>query len=155
MISEAPAKLKKRFGFMAYVVGGYKAVLRNDKFKLRLTVDGTLYERTASAILVANFGAVLNDLIGFGEGIVQDDGLLNACVFSPDSLRDSLRILWKMIRKDFSADACLFYMAGREFHIDTEPPMMAQADGELLQATPLSVTVDPLAGRFLIPRRER
>jgi diacylglycerol kinase (ATP) len=155
MISEAPAKLKKRFGFMAYVIGGYKAVLRNERFNLRLTVDGSLHECTASAILVANFGAVLNDLIGFGQGIVQDDGLLNACVFSPDSLRDSLRILWKMIRKDFSDDACLFYKAGREFQIETDPPMMAQADGELLQVTPLSVGVDPLAGRFLIPRRER
>jgi diacylglycerol kinase (ATP) len=155
MISGAPAKLKKRFGFMAYVIGGYKAVLRNEKFNLRLTVDGTLYERTASAILVANFGAVLNDLIAFGEGIVQDDGLLNACVFSPDSLRDSLRILWKMIRKDFTEDACLFYKAGREFRIETSPPMMAQADGELLPDTPLVVCVDPLAGRFLIPRRDR
>ena len=155
MISEAPAKLKKRFGFMAYVIGGYKAVLRNEKFTLRLTVDGSVYERRASAVLVANFGAVLNDLIGFGEGIVQDDGLLNACVFSPDSLGDSLRILWKMIRKDFSHDPCLFYKAGREFRIETDPPMMAQADGELLQATPLSVGVDPLAGRFLIPTRDR
>jgi diacylglycerol kinase family enzyme len=155
MISEAPAKLKKRFGFMAYVIGGYKAVLRNEKFKLRLLVDGSVYDRTASAILVANFGAVLNDLIGFGEGIVQDDGMLNACVFSPNSLRDSLRILWKMMRKDFSDDPCLFYKAGREFTIETDPPMMAQADGELLQATPLDVAVDPLAGRFLIPKKDR
>jgi diacylglycerol kinase family enzyme len=155
MISEAPAKLKKRFGFMAYVIGGYKAVLRNEKFKLRLIVDGSVYDRTASAILVANFGAVLNDLIGFGEGIVQDDGMLNACVFSPNSLRDSLRILWKMMRKDFSDDPCLFYKAGREFTIETDPPMMAQADGELLQATPLDVAVDPLAGRFLIPKKDR
>jgi hypothetical protein len=57
MISEAPARLKKHFGFMAYVIGGYKAVLRNQKFRLRLTVDGVVYERTASAILVANLGA--------------------------------------------------------------------------------------------------
>jgi YegS/Rv2252/BmrU family lipid kinase len=153
MISEAPARLKKRFGFMAYVIGGYKAVLRNQKFDLRLTVDGSIYERQASAILVANFGAVLNDLIGFGEGIVQDDGLLNACVFSPDSLWDALRILWKMMRKDFSGDPCLFYKAGREFHIETSPSMIAQADGELLPGTPLTVSVDPLAGRLLIPRR--
>src|SRR3954462_9969384 len=93
MISEAPARLKKRFGFMAYVIGGYKAVLRNQKFTLRLTVDGTTYERPASAILIANFGAVLNDLVAFGDGIVHDDGLLNACVFSPAGLWDSLRIL--------------------------------------------------------------
>ena len=155
MISEAPARLKRRFGFMAYVIGGYKAVLRNQKFILRLTVDGVVYERTASAILVANFGAVLNDLVAFGDGIVHDDGLLDACVFSPDSLWDALRILWKMIRKDFSPDPCLFYKSGREFRVETIPPMIAQADGELLPDTPLSVSVDPLAGCLLIPKKEQ
>jgi len=154
MISEAPGRLKKRFGFMAYVIGGYKAVLRNQKFNLRLTVDGVVFERTASAVLVANFGAVLNDLVAFGDGIVHDDGLLNACVFSPDNLWDALRILWRMIRKDFSADPCLFYRSGREFRVETTPQMPAQADGELLPPTPVSVSVDPLAGCLLIPRRE-
>jgi YegS/Rv2252/BmrU family lipid kinase len=153
MISEAPARLKKRFGFMAYVIGGYKAVLRNKKFKLRLTVDGIVYDRNASAVLVANLGAVLNDLVAFGDGIVYDDGLLNACVFSPDNLRDSLRILWRMMRKDFSPDPCLFYKAGRDFRVETLPHMPAQADGELLDDTPLSISVDPLAGSLLIPKR--
>jgi YegS/Rv2252/BmrU family lipid kinase len=154
MISEAPARLKKRFGFMAYVVGGFKAVLRNRKFELRLTVDGVVHNRRASALLVANLGAVLNDLVSFGDGIVYDDGLLDACVFSPDNLRDSLRILWRMMRKDFSPDPCMFYKSGRDFRIETLPPMETQADGELLGGTPLSVSVDPLAGCLLIPRRK-
>lgn len=154
MISEAPARIKKRFGFMAYVLGGYKAVLRNQKFNLRLTVDGVVFERRASAILVANFGAVLNNLVSFGDGIVHDDGLLNACVFSPDTLWDALRILWKMVRKDFRADPGLFYKSGRDFIIETTPIMPAQADGELLGGTPLAVSVDPLAGCLLIPRKE-
>ena len=155
MISEAPARLKRRFGFMAYIIGGYKAVLRNQKFDLRLTVDGVVFERPASAILVANFGAVLNDLVSFGDGIVRDDGLLNACVFSPANFRDAVRILWRMVRKDFRADPCLFYKSGREFRIETTPEMPAQADGELLlPGTPISVSVDPLAGCLLIPKRE-
>lgn len=155
MMSEAPARLKRRFGFMAYVIGGFKAVLRNQKFELRLTVDGIVYDRSASAVLVANFGAVLNDLVAFGDGIARDDGLLNACVFSPQSHSDSLRILWRMIRKDFGPDPCLFYKSGRDFRIETVPHMPAQADGELLAGTPLTVSVDPLAGSLLIPRRNR
>ena len=154
MIAEAPARLKKRFGFMAYVIGGYKAVLRNKKFKLRLTIDGHVYERTASAVLIANFGAVLNNLIAFGDGILYDDGLLTACVFSPGNLREALRILWRMLRKDFAADPCLFYKSGREFKVETFPEMPAQADGELLSHTPLSASVDPLAGTVLIPKRK-
>ena len=155
MIAEAPAVLKRRFGFMAYVIGGYKAVLRNRKFKLRLTVDGTVYDSSASAVFIANFGAVLNDLVAFGDGIVRDDGLLNACVFSPDNLWDAMRILRRMLRKDFSPDPCLFYKSGREFKIETLPAMPAQADGELLPETPVSVTVDPLAGSLLVPKRDR
>ena len=153
MMSEAPARLKKRFGFMAYVIGGSKAVLRNQKFELRLAVDGVHYNRTASAILIANFGAVLNNLVAFGDGIVQDDGLLNACVFSPNNLRDAVRILWRMVRKDFRPDPCLFYRSGRDFRIETVPPMPVQADGELLPPTPLTVAVDPLAGCLLIPKK--
>jgi hypothetical protein len=33
--------------------------------------------------------------------------------------------------------------------------MPAQADGELLAGTPLSVSVDPLAGSLLIPKRNQ
>lgn len=154
MMMEAPARLKRRFGFMAYVIGGSKAVLRNQRFKLRLTVDGVVFERSASAVLVANFGAVLNNLVAFGDGIAHDDGLLNACIFSPESLRDSLRILWRMLRKDFRDDPCLFYKSGREFRIETMPAMPAQADGEILSGTPLTVSVDPLAGCLLIPKRD-
>lgn len=153
MMSEAPARLKKRFGFMAYVIGGFKAVLRNQKFQLRLTVDGTVYDLSASAILVANLGAVLNDFVTFGDGIVHDDGLLNACVFSPTNMRDSTRILLRMIRKDFRPDPCLFYVSGREFIIESTPHMLAQADGELLDGTPIVVSVDPLAGCLLIPKK--
>jgi len=154
MIAEAPAKLKKRLGFMAYVIGGYKAVLRNQRFALRLTVDGEVFNLTASAVLIANFGAVLNDLVTLGDGIAHDDGQLNACVFSPQSFWDALRILWRMIRKDFRPDPCLFYKSGREFRVDTVPWMPSQADGELLSGTPLTVSVDPLAGRLLIPMSE-
>jgi YegS/Rv2252/BmrU family lipid kinase len=154
MMVEAPARLKKRFGFMAYVVGGYKAVLRNQKFKLRLTVDGTVFDRTASAVLIANLGAVLNDLVAFGDGIVHDDGLLNACVFSPKNFWDAIRILSKMVRKDFSPDPNMFYKSGREFRIETTPEMPAQADGELLRpGTPVSVSVDPLAACILVPKK--
>jgi YegS/Rv2252/BmrU family lipid kinase len=154
MMAEAPARLKKRFGFMAYVIGGYKAVLRNQRFRLRLVVDGTSYDLEASAVLIANFGAVLNNLVAFGDGIVHDDGLLNACVFSPGNLRDSMRILWRMLRKDFSPDPCLFYKSGRDFRVETFPPMPVQADGELLPDTPLSARVDPLAGCLLIPKKK-
>jgi YegS/Rv2252/BmrU family lipid kinase len=154
MIADAPAPLKRRFGFFAYVLSATRAVLRMEKFAVRLTVDGVVVERQASAVLIANFGAVLNDLISFGDGIRRDDGLLNACVYSPKHLRDAMRILWKMSRKNFSADPCVTYHAGKEFRLETIPPQLGQADGELLGNSPFDISVEPLAGRVLVPRAE-
>lgn len=155
MIELAPRRLKRRLGFFAYVIGGFRAVLALQKFDLRLTVDGEVLERRASAVMIANFGAVLNDLVTFGDGIRHDDGLLDACVFSPDNFADSVRVLWRMLRKDFRPHPSMLYRAGREFSIETVPPRNVQADGEILPQTPVSVSVEPLMGRLIVPRRNR
>lgn len=152
MIELAPARLKRRFGFFAYVIGGFKAVLALQKFQLRLTVDGEVIEREAAAVLIANFGAVLNDLVTFGDGIRRDDGLLNACVFSPMNFPEALHVLWRMMRRDFTPHPAMLYRAGREFTIETTPARAVQADGEILPSTPVSVRVEPSAGRVLVPR---
>jgi diacylglycerol kinase family enzyme len=102
--------------------------------------------------MVTNFGAVLNELIALGPGIKSDDGLLDLCVFSPSGLRDAVRILWRLVRKDFRTDPCLLYRPGRRFRIETDPPRTAQADGEVLGPTPLEITVEPRGACLLVPR---
>jgi diacylglycerol kinase (ATP) len=118
-----------------------------------VTVDGEVIERDASAVMLANFGAVLNDLIRLGPGIQHDDGKLDLCVFSPGTARDAVRVAWKLLRKDFQADPCMLYRAGRHFRVETFPPRPVQADGELLGDTPFEVTVEPLAAQLLVPHR--
>ena len=153
MIANAPGPLKRRLGFFAYVIGALKAFAKLEKFTVRLTVDGEMKEMRASAVLIANFGAVMNNLIAFGDGIQRDDGGLNACVYSPGSVFDAARILWKMARKNFTPDPCIYYRSGSSFVIETDPPRIGQADGELIGNSPFSVTVDPLAARVLVPKR--
>jgi diacylglycerol kinase (ATP) len=154
MIAEASMALKRQFGVLAYMLSWSRAVLRHETFGVRITVDGgPPIEQNASAVMVANFGAVLNDLIRLGPGIRQDDGKLDLCVFSPGTARDAARVAWKLLRKDFRADPCMLYRAGRQFRIETDPPRAVQADGELLGATPFEVAVEPLAAQLLVPRR--
>jgi YegS/Rv2252/BmrU family lipid kinase len=153
MIEGAPARLKRRLGVLAYALSAARAVIRRDEFMVRATVDGTLHQRKASAVMVANFGAVLNDLIRLGPGIRSDDGLLDLCIFSPSTLRDAVRVMWRLVRKDFRTDPCMLYAPGRTFHIETDPARAAQSDGELIGSTPLDITVAPRAALMLIPRR--
>ena len=153
MIANAPGPLKRRIGFFAYVIGALRAFAKLDKFVVNLTVDGEVTTMKASAVLVANFGAVMSDLISFGDGIKRDDGVLNACVYSPRNPLDALRILYKMSAKKFTPDPCIYYKSGSTFTIETDPPYIGQADGELIGTGPFTIHVEPLAARVLVPRR--
>jgi diacylglycerol kinase (ATP) len=153
MVAEASAMLKRHLGVPAYMLSWVTAALRRETFLARVTVDGETIEREASAVMLANFGAVLNDLIRLGPGILHDDGKLDLCVFSPGTARDAVRVAWKLLRKDFQSDPCMLYRAGRQFRVETVPPRPVQADGELLGDTPFDVMVEPLAARLLVPHR--
>jgi len=153
MIDETDPELKRRFGIGAYIHTGVKVGLSRKPFRVRVNADGETIEREATALMVANFGTVLDRLFVLGPGIEQDDGRLDLCVFSPRHSPDVVRIAWRLFRRDFKTDASLLYRSGREFRIECDPPQLYQADGELLGTTPYSVRVEPLAARLLVAKR--
>lgn len=155
MIAAATARMKRRFGILSYLIVGTRALFRLEHFRVRVEVDGQEHEFDAIAVLVANFGTLLHDLVTLGDGIRRDDGLLNVCVFAPKRIRDILRITWRLARKDFRADPCMFYRSGRRIRVEPDSPRMAQADGELIGPTPLDIEVEPLAARLLLPKGRR
>jgi YegS/Rv2252/BmrU family lipid kinase len=157
MVAETPGWLKRRLGVLAYAIMGtraaLRAVLRRKFFRARLTIDGASYEREAAAVMIANFGAVLGNRITLGPEIRTDDGLLDACLFSPRTTQDAFRIMWRLMRRDFRSDPCMLYQRGQSIRLETEPPLPWQADGELMGTTPFDVVVEPLAVRLLVPKR--
>lgn len=157
MVEETPRWMKHRLGVLAYTLiatrAALRAVLRRQFFLVRVEVDGEIIERRAAAVMFANFGAILEDRIAFGPDIEVDDGVLDCCIFSPRHLRDAMRIMWRVTRRDFRPDPSILYRKGARFHLETEPVLMLQADGELLGPTPADITVEPLAAHLLIPRR--
>jgi len=155
MIATTSSTWKRRVGVIAYVVTGARHALVRRRFSATITVDGVAVTRTASSVLVANFGALLNGLITLGDGIRYDDGMLDVCIFDPRSTLDAVRIALRLLTGRAGSDPAMAYLRGREIVVSTEPPLPAQADGELIGATPFAVTVEPLAARLLIPHSER
>jgi diacylglycerol kinase (ATP) len=157
MVQETPRWMKRRLGVLAYTIMASKAALRavvlRQFFDVRVEVDGEVIERRAAAVMFANFGAILEDRISFGPDIAVDDGVLDCCIFSPTHLRDALRIMWRVTRRDFRADPSILYRKGKHFRLTTDPVLVLQADGELLGPTPAEITVEPLAAHLLVPRR--
>jgi YegS/Rv2252/BmrU family lipid kinase len=157
MVAETPSWLKRHLGVLAYTIIGsraaLRAVLKQQFFRARVTIDGTVHERDAAAVMIANVGAVLGNRITLGPEIRTDDGLLDGCVFSPRTLRDAMRIMRRLMRRDFRSDPCMLYCRGKDIRVETTPPLPWQADGELMGTTPFHVVVEPLAVRLLVPKR--
>jgi diacylglycerol kinase (ATP) len=154
MIAETSTRWKQRLGIAAYVVVAARAILRQDRFTVRVTADGQVLERRASALLVANFGVLLNNLITLGDGIRYDDGVLDACLFDPQTFGDAVRIMRKLIFRDFRPDPAMSYLSGKRLAVETDPPRIAQADGDIIGKSPFSVVTEPLAGCIIIPHRQ-
>lgn len=157
MIRNTPRWMKHYFGVLAYAVIGTVAALRilfrRQLINARVTVDGVTENRLASTILVANFGALLNDRITLGPTIQSDDGLLDVCVFAPRSVLDGCRVTWRLLTRNFADHPAMSYRRGARILIETDPPCEAQADGELIGMTPLDISVEPLVVRLLVPAR--
>ena len=130
---------------------GAAHAVRHQRFSVRVTVDDTVIERDASAVLVANFGVLVSGLLTLGDGIRYDDGMLDVCIFDPVNALGALRLARRMVFRDFSIDPGMTYLRGRVISVETDPVLPAQADGDLMGSTPLSIVTDPLAARVLVP----
>ena len=154
LVEQTPAWMKRVFGVGAYAVMGsiaaLRILLRRDRIQATVTIDGVTETREVTTILVANFGALL---ITLGPKIQSDDGLLDVCLFDPRSVFDAIRIMWRLLRRDFSEHPAMSYRRGARIRIETTPPCAAQADGELIGLTPLDIVVEPLSVRLLVPAR--
>lgn len=153
MLERASPRLKRRFGVLAYVTAATHASLRYEPFELQATVDGSRHTFHAAAAMVLNFGTALGGRLQLGPAVDPSDGWLNLCVFAPRSLADALDIGWRIVRHRLSEASHMHFLKGRSIRLETVPPRMAQADGELLGTAPLECVVRPLAARLLVPAR--
>jgi diacylglycerol kinase (ATP) len=95
---------------------------------------------------------VLGGLLQLGPAIVPDDGMLDLCVFAPRTMRDAMRLGWRILRHDVREAPHMFFLKGRDIRLESTPVRMAQADGELIGPTPIACRAVPRAARILAPR---
>jgi len=154
MIDGASPAAKRRFGVGAYIWSGARVLIgtRPKNFAVRLEVDGTVYEREAGLAMIANVGAIMDGRIGLGPGVSPTDGLLDACILSPNGVTDGLVLASRMARRDFRDDPRMLFVRGRQVRLEAAAHVPAQADGELIPGGSLDARAVPGGALFLCPR---
>lgn len=147
--------LKDRWGFGAYLFAGLRKIVTPPSARFRITTDGETFEIDAASVLVANVGQLFHELfpveLHIGPGVSFHDGLLDVCIFAPRSVADVAAVLWKVAFRQFSSDQRMIYLQARDIYIESDPPVVTQADGDCIGQTPFAAHAVPGGVRVLVP----
>lgn len=144
---------KRRFGRVAYLWTGLKALLGLQPRRFRLRIDGQRHDLQAAEVEVANLGAVGEPAIRWGPHVCVDDGMVDICVVRARSVLDLLRIASSvLLGRQRSEPNLHFLQAQHEVRIAADLRLPVQGDGDFIGYTPVRIRVVPGALKVIVPR---
>ncbi|UAJ79780.1 hypothetical protein IT072_01430 [Leifsonia sp. ZF2019] len=169
MIANARPELKRRFGWLAYVDAGFRALPKARKVRIRYRLDAG-QERSAhvSTILIANCGTLPGNMELIPDGSV-DDGLLDVAILQPASVFGWLaiwrKVTWenRVLRRsalgrriirftDRAVRTRLSYLRGADVRLRVEQPEPFELDGDAFgDIVALDLAVDKGGLRVRVP----
>jgi diacylglycerol kinase (ATP) len=158
IIAGATRALKSRFGLGAYLFSGLRSGIVPPAADFRVLADDTELHVRAAMVLVANMGEYVANVIPpvtvtVGPDISFRDGLLDVCVFAPRRASDVAALLWRIARRRYRGDDRLIYLRAAHVRVESDPPVVTEADGDLVGSTPLAAHVVPGGITVLLPPR--
>ena len=148
MVEGADRELKNKWGTLAYLMAGWKALGTRDHFEVTVTAAGKTYPSfEAGSVMVAN-AAPPTSVLAHGEGeVVIDDGLLDITIATAESKLNAIATLLSLfgaaIAKTEVDRPNVVHGRGRRLRISTEPPQKVVIDGEIVGTTPVEVECIP------------
>ncbi len=154
-IMEAAEPLKATLGVAAYLVGALQN-LTPTVSRFTLELDGRTIHTEGIAVLVMNMVRIQFDL-ALTHSSDPSDGIFEVVVLRTKNVPELIPAVWAAFLDRFidnpDRSAGLEIHTASEIHIQADPPLPLQYDGEVLKATtPMCVRVLPRAARMLVSR---
>lgn len=143
-------------GKRAYTTGVVVGLFKAMKNKCRVTVDGKLLNPAGTLLLctLAN-GQYVGGSYRCAPRSLDNDGLLEVCLFRPTSQLTFLRLVKQYQNgTHLESPGCqkiMEYCRGKVIHVEAPEGFVYSCDGELVQGNDFTVEVVPHAIRFAVP----
>ena len=143
MMADATEGLKRFAGWPAYVASGLRH-LRDPMMQVQIRIDDAPpVRRRARTVLIGNVGRLQGGLELLLDA-EADDGLLDVVVVAPRTIRDWIRLGWRVIRRDRTRHPHLERFRGRSVLVEADRIAPRQMDGEVIEdGQSLSARVEP------------
>lgn len=140
-------QLKKKFGPLAYVWAGLKALMEN---KPSLTAASGNQQLDGQLILIGNGRLYGGDFATFQDAQL-DDGKLDVCAFPRVNLWTLLRCAGPLLWANRLPEAVVRRMQTEEFTLNGPESASFELDGELVGKLPVKFAVVPRGLRVIVP----
>ena len=138
----ADPKLKKRIRWAAYVPPAIAGAFA-DQTEFTVTVDGDVTRARSSLVLVANSAQLLSSKIHLVKDVSRVDGAFDVLIYTATN---PLQLAWAGLASmtgRLEHTGQVIRLRGTSIKIESNPPVPAELDGEVVGETPLDIEVIP------------
>jgi YegS/Rv2252/BmrU family lipid kinase len=153
LIADASRKMKDKLGFFAYVVTGIQSLFSLKSSNVEAIIDGIPYQFRAHTLMVLNVGEIPGTPVSVGDNVSPHDGTLDLLVASNSSLWGIVKIIFRLLTKQFHGGSELRYIRASKLQLTAMPPLKLEIDGECIGEMPFSVEVVPAGIRLIVSRK--
>lgn len=155
IIEKTSREKKRRLGFLAYYLEGIiRAIsLPHVKYKIKLDDNKTIKVKALN-LTVANKANIIGEAFSLAPDACSFDGKLDLIILSVVKNVDYLRALWNILtRQHFRNQSRMKRYKFEKAVITAIPKVKVQIDGDVLEETPIVVSVIPQAVNVFIPEK--
>lgn len=135
---------KRQFGFLAYLVEFFKQTFGLQLHRYYLEYDGQKASYLASEVLITNGRSMGFSRLKWPEDITFDDGKLNILVFRARNIIDIFRMIISLFKhKDKKTPGIKQFSFTKYCLIESRKTSPVQADGDVINQTPIEVSINP------------
>ncbi len=155
VINDTPSEEKKRLGFFAYVIHFLQQILGLKLDRYYMEYDHNKKTVVASEILITNARLMGIEPLEWSEEILINDGVMEIFVIRAANLLDIMRFLFSAATKRSLKTPIIKSMRFKDYcRIETQPPVMVQADGDLIGKSPIEVHIKHQSLTIIVPDKD-
>ena len=143
-------RLKRRFGWGAYVAAGVRASMARPA-SLLVTTPSETFRVESPLVLLANGSSIINRNLRIDSNPAVDDGILDLYIVVATTPLPTMETLMHAMLGGLGDAPDVIYRPVTAVRIESDLPLPYQIDGDVVGNLPIDVSVAPRALRVIVP----
>jgi diacylglycerol kinase (ATP) len=150
IFDQTNAALKRRAGWVAYLPGAARS-LRLPPARFHVRTDQAEMDFVSPMVLVANGAGIIRPSLALLPDITSVDGMLDMVAVTATGGAQIARVIGRFLTKSLQRSPHVLHVRTARVHIEADPPMPVQLDGDVVGSTPVEMEILPRRARLIVP----